>query len=118
MKIMISFAVGPGEKPNHRDDAHLRKVFDVEWPGRPMPGDIVEPDIPNPIDEEEFRFANAYWSVEPGRDGTTAWFSLTRIVVDPEAIWWGEGFNAYAEFVKKNGWEVTGGWGMDRKAAA
>ena len=48
-KVEISFVVGTSDEPNHRTDSRFRKVFEVEWPGRPMPGEIIEVDIGHPV---------------------------------------------------------------------
>jgi hypothetical protein len=118
MKVEISFTIGTSDKPDHRSDARLRKVFDVQWSGRPMLGETIELDIGHPISEESFEFAGAYWNVVPSQDGSTAYFWLKRVVVAADDFEWEDGFNGYAEYVKKHGWDVFGGWGLGRRKAA
>jgi hypothetical protein len=100
-RVEISFVVGTWEESNHRTDSRFRKVFEVEWPGRPMPGEMIEVDIGHPIQEEAFEVGGIYRATE-----STPWLFLKRVVVDEDEVEWDGGLSGYGRYARRHGWEV------------
>jgi hypothetical protein len=100
MKIEISFLVQRTEVPNHHTDHRFSKVFDVEWPGRPMAGESIDLDISPPGDDpDDFQVAEIYWGTE--RPPLVA---LRRMVIPEDEQ---EPLDRYIEACRKKGWEVS-----------
>ena len=104
MRVEISFTVGFQEEPNHHTDSRFSKVFEVDWPGRPMVGETIELDIGHPISEESFEVAGFYWMTE-----RPTWIYLKRIVIPEDWEGWDGDLPGYGKYCKeRHGWEVTG----------
>jgi hypothetical protein len=103
MKVEISFVVGPGSTPDHRTDQRFSKVFDVEWPGRPMPGEDFEVDVGPPIQETQFQVKGIHWTTESPVN-----VYLERIEVEPDEVEWDGGLDGYVAYCRTRGWKVNG----------
>ena len=100
MKIEISFRVLTAARPDEQYDRQVKKTFDVEWPGRPMPGEHIDIDIPAPIQEFDFHVSVVSWSTT----GPVV-VTLEPVRLPSEEAWDG-GLKDWAEYCRKKGWEV------------
>jgi hypothetical protein len=104
VKVEISFVVAPKDPPPNQTLPRLSKVFEVEWPGRPMRGEEIELDIFPPNDLDNFVVATARWSTQ-----THSQVELEPIWVTPEdlAVDWPGGLREYIDDCRNNGWNVS-----------
>ena len=103
MKARVTLIVQPGVEADWRTDRIFRKEFDVDWPGRPLPGERIEVDLGPPIEDLEFTVDEVYWSTS---DPVTV--ILEPVVVSPEEVEWEDGLDGYVRHARRRGWEVTG----------
>jgi hypothetical protein len=113
MKVEISFVVGESKEPDHRTDSRFSKVFEVEWPGRPMPGETIELDVGPPLEEASFEVTGIYWLTEKPTS-----IYLERIVVSADEVEWDGGLTGYGRYCRRQGWEVMGPAGREMKPPA
>lgn len=102
MQVEISFVVQPEAAPRIGADRRFRKVFDVEWPGRPMPGETIEVDIGAPISEHDFKVKGVYWMAQGPIN-----VYLEPVVIPPGEVEWQDGLDGYIEYATGRGWEVS-----------
>lgn len=101
MKVEISFTIQPTAIPSHHTDRRFSKVFDVDWPGRPMPEEEIDLDVSPPVEGMTFKVAGVYWSVE-----RPCLVYLERIEVAPDQVEWQDGLDGYVESCRRRGWQV------------
>jgi len=108
VKVEISFVVQPTEVPSHHTDRRFSKAFEVEWLGRPMPGERLEVDVGPPVEDHEFTVKGVYWLTPgAGSEGTPqCHVYLERIVIPPGGVEWQDGLDGYVDHCRRRGWEV------------
>jgi hypothetical protein len=102
VKVEISFVIRPPGPPSHHTDRRLAKVFDVDWPGRPMPGEAIEVDVGSPTEDGEFAVKGVYWLTE---NPTNVY--LEAIVIPPELAEMEGEVDRYMDYCKSRGWKVS-----------
>jgi hypothetical protein len=99
MKIGVSFVVQRREVASHHTDLRFSKLFDVDWPGRPSPGEYIDLDVGPPGEDEEFKVRGVSWSTE-----TPVNVYLEPIIIPDDEQ---EQLDGYISSVGKKGWKVT-----------
>lgn len=111
MRVEVIFHIQTEATSSFHGDVKISKTVEVEWPGRPMPGEYFGLDIGLPVPERDMKVERVGWTIEQPSQGSEPFAQmfvrLESIRVTPEEVEWEGELDGYLEYVQKRGdWKV------------